>query len=91
MDNALGLVETKGLADAIEAIDTMVESADVQLVSYKRIDSGLITVMIRGDVGAVKAAVDAGSAAASAVDEVKSCHVIPCPHSNVETILPKSV
>lgn len=90
MNNALGLVETKGLVGAIEAADAMVKSANVQLVGYEKIGSGLITVMVRGDVGAVKAAVDAGSAAASAVGEVKSCHVIPRPHSDVEAILPKS-
>ncbi|EKM3570066.1 propanediol utilization microcompartment protein PduJ [Escherichia coli] len=86
MNNALGLVETKGLVGAIEAADAMVKSANVQLVGYEKIGSGLITVMVRGDVGAVKAAVDAGSA----VGEVKSCHVIPRPHSDVEAILPKS-
>ena len=74
----------------IEAADAMVKSANVQLVGYEKIGSGLVTVMVRGDVGAVKAAVDAGSAAASAVGEVKSCHVIPRPHSDVEAILPKS-
>ncbi|ALL94152.1 TPA: BMC domain-containing protein [Escherichia coli] len=83
MNNALGLVETKGLVGAIEAADAMVKSANVQLVGYEKIGSGLITVMVRGDVGAVKAA-------ASAVGEVKSCHVIPRPHSDVEAILPKS-
>ena len=87
MNNALGLVETKGVVGAIEAADAMVKSANVQLVGYEKIGSGLITVMVRG---AVKAAVDAGSAAASAVGEVKSCHVIPRPHSDVEAILPKS-
>ena len=66
MNNALGLVETKGLVGAIEAADAMVKSANVQLVGYEKIGSGLVTVMVRGDVGAVKAAVDAGSAAASA-------------------------
>ncbi|HDZ0654088.1 TPA: propanediol utilization microcompartment protein PduJ [Klebsiella pneumoniae] len=91
MNNALGLVETKGLVGAIEAADAMVKSANVQLIGYEKIGSGLITVMVRGDVGAVKAAVDAGSAAASVVDEVKSSHVIPRPHSDVEAILPKSV
>ncbi|WP_368843425.1 BMC domain-containing protein [Klebsiella quasipneumoniae] len=80
MNNALGLVETKGLVGAIEAADAMVKSANVQLVGYEKIGSGLVTVMVRGDVGAVKAA----------VDEVKSCHVIPRPHSDVEAILPKS-
>lgn len=67
MNNALGLVETKGLVGAIEAADAMVKSANVQLVGYEKIGSGLVTVMVRGDVGAVKAAVDAGSAAASVV------------------------
>ncbi|WP_187982292.1 propanediol utilization microcompartment protein PduJ [Klebsiella pneumoniae] len=91
MNNALGLVETKGLVGAIEAADAMVKSANVQLIGYEKIGSGLITVMVRGDVGAVKAAVDAGSAAASVVGEVKSSHVIPRQHSDVEAILPKSV
>lgn len=91
MNNALGLVETKGLVGAIEAADAMVKSANVQLIGYEKIGSGLITVMVRGDVGAVKAAVDAGSAAASVVGEVKSSRVIPRPHSDVEAILPKSV
>ncbi|HHC2879779.1 propanediol utilization polyhedral body protein PduJ [Klebsiella pneumoniae] len=91
MNNALGLVETKGLVGAIEAADAMVKSANVQLIGYEKIGSGLITVMVRGDVGAVKAAVDAGSAAASVVGEVKSSHVIPRPHNDVEAILPKSV
>lgn len=91
MNNALGLVETKGLVGAIEAADAMVKSANVQLIGYEKIGSGLITVMVRGDVGAVKAAVDAGSAAASVAGEVKSSHVIPRPHSDVEAILPKSV
>ncbi|MHA3831816.1 propanediol utilization microcompartment protein PduJ [Klebsiella pneumoniae] len=91
MNNALGLVETKGLVGAIEAADAMVKSANVQLIGYEKIGSGLITVMVRGDVGAVKAAVDAGSAAASVVGEVKSSLVIPRPHSDVEAILPKSV
>lgn len=91
MNNALGLVETKGLVGAIEAADAMVKSANVQLIGYEKIGSGLITVMVRGDVGAVKAAVDAGSAAASMGGEVKSSHVIPRPHSDVEAILPKSV
>ena len=84
MNNALGLVETKGLVGAIEAADAMVKSANVQLIGYEKIGSGLITVMVRGDVGA-------GSAAASVVGEVKSSHVIPRPHSDVEAILPKSV
>ena len=90
MKQALGMVETKGLVGSIEAADAMVKAADVKLIGKERIGRGLVTVMVRGDVGAVKAAVDAGSAAASAVGEVKSCHVIPRPHSDVEAILPKS-
>ncbi|MCG2968727.1 propanediol utilization system shell hexameric protein GrpH, partial [Escherichia coli] len=74
---ALGMVETKGLVSAIEAADTMVKSANVTLVGYEKIGSGLVTVMVRGDVGAVKAATDAGSAAASKVGELVSVHVIP--------------
>ena len=90
MMEALGMVETRGLVAAIEAADAMVKAANVVLIGTEKIGSGLVTVMVRGDVGAVKAAVDAGSAAASAVGEVKSCHVIPRPHSDVEAILPKS-
>lgn len=81
---ALGMVETKGLVSAIEAADTMVKSANVTLVGYEKIGSGLVTVMVRGDVGAVKAATDAGSAAASKVGELVSVHVIPRPHIEVE-------
>ena len=88
MNNALGLVETKGLVGAIEAADAMVKSANVQLVGYEKIGSGLVTVMVRGDVGAVKAAVDAGGAAAQRVGELVSVHVIPRPHEDVEGILP---
>jgi microcompartment protein CcmL/EutN len=87
---ALGLVETKGLTAAIEAADTMVKSANVHLIGYERIGSGLITVIVRGDVGAVKAATDAGSSAAQKVGDVLSTHVIPRPHTDVEAILPKS-
>lgn len=86
---ALGMVETKGLTAAIEAADTMVKSANVMLVGYEKIGSGLVTVIVRGDVGAVKAATDAGSAAAAKVGEVKSTHVIPRPHNDVEKLLPK--
>ena len=86
---ALGMVETKGLVAAIEAADTMVKSANVTLVGYEKIGSGLVTVMVRGDVGAVKAATDAGSAAASKVGELVSIHVIPRPHTEVEKILPQ--
>ncbi|WP_413113864.1 propanediol utilization microcompartment protein PduA [Thaumasiovibrio sp. DFM-14] len=88
---ALGLVETKGLTAAIEAADTMVKSANVHLIGYERIGSGLITVIVRGDVGAVKAATDAGSAAAQKVGDVLSTHVIPRPHTDVEAILPKPI
>jgi len=88
MMEALGMIETKGLIGAIEAADAMVKAANVKLVSYEKIGSGLVTVMVRGDVGAVKAAVDAGSAAASRVGELVSAHVIPRPHSDVDTVLP---
>jgi len=88
---ALGMVETKGLVSAIEAADTMVKSANVTLVGYEKIGSGLVTVMVRGDVGAVKAATDAGSTAAGKVGELVSVHVIPRPHIEVEKILPKAV
>ena len=86
---ALGMVETKGLNAAIEAADTMVKSANVTLVGYEKIGSGLVTVIVRGDVGAVKAATDAGAIAAANVGEVKSTHVIPRPHTDVEKFLPK--
>ena len=88
---ALGMVETKGLVSAIEAADTMVKSANVTLVGYEKIGSGLVTVMVRGDVGAVKAATDAGSAAASKVGELVSVHVIPRPHIEVQKILPNAI
>ncbi|RYD04017.1 hypothetical protein N752_16640 [Desulforamulus aquiferis] len=86
---ALGLVETKGLVGAIEAADAMVKAANVILVGYEKIGSGLVTVMVRGDVGAVKAATDSGAAAAQRVGELISVHVIPRPHTDVERILPK--
>lgn len=85
---ALGMVETKGLVGSIEAADAMVKAANVYLIGYEKIGSGLVTVMVRGDVGAVKAAVDAGAASAKAVGEVVSVHVIPRPHTDVEKILP---
>lgn len=91
MGEALGMVETKGLVGAIEAADAMTKSANVSLVGYEKIGSGLVTVMVRGDVGAVKASVDAGSAAAEKVGEVVSVHVIPRPHTDVEKILPKTL
>lgn len=86
--DALGMVETKGLVGAIEAADAMSKAANVRLVGYERIGSGMVTVMVRGDVGAVKAAVDAGTAAASHVGEVISTHVIPRPHTDTENIIP---
>ncbi|BES66275.1 propanediol utilization microcompartment protein PduA [Gottschalkiaceae bacterium SANA] len=89
MGEALGMVETQGLVGAIEAADAMTKAANVQLMGYEKIGSGLVTVMVRGDVGAVKAAVDAGSAAAERVGKVVSVHVIPRPHADTEQILPK--
>ncbi|HAS89097.1 MAG TPA: propanediol utilization microcompartment protein PduA [Desulfovibrio sp.] len=87
---ALGMVETKGLVGAIEAADAMVKSANVVLIGYEKIGSGLVTVMVRGDVGAVKASVDAGAVAAEKVGTLASVHVIPRPHMEVERILPGS-
>ena len=87
--NALGMVETRGLVAAIEAADAMVKSANVQLVGKDQVGGGLVTVMVRGDVGAVKAATDAGAAAAEKVGELISVHVIPRPHTEVDVILPK--
>ena len=84
---ALGLVETKGLVGAIEAADAMVKAANVQLVGKEKIGSGLVTVMVRGDVGAVKASVEAGAAAAKRVGELYSTHVIPSPHEDVEQLI----
>ncbi len=86
--NALGMVETRGLVGAIEAADAMVKSANVQLVGKEQVGGGLVTVMVRGDVGAVKSATDAGAAAAEKVGELISVHVIPRPHNEVEIILP---
>jgi ethanolamine utilization protein EutM len=85
---ALGMVETKGLIGAVEAADAMVKAANVRLIGKEQIGSGLVTVMVRGDVGAVKASVDAGAAAAKRVGELVSVHVIPRPHDYVENILP---
>ena len=85
---ALGLIETKGLVGAIEAADAMVKAANVRLVGREQIGGGLVTVMVRGDVGAVKAAVDAGATAAKRVGELYGTHVIPSPHDDVEAILP---
>lgn len=89
--NALGMIETKGLVGAIEAADAMVKAANVTLVGKEQIGSGLVTVMVRGDVGAVKAATDAGASAAERVGELIAVHVIPRPHGDVDTILPKNV
>ena len=86
--NALGMVETRGLVGAIEAADAMVKAANVQLVGKEQVGGGLVTVMVRGDVGAVKAAADAGAAAAEKVGELISVHVIPRPHAEVDAILP---
>ena len=89
MTSALGMIETKGLVGAVEAADAMVKAANVELIGREQIGAGLVTVMVRGDVGAVKAATDAGAAAANRVGELVSVHVIPRPHSDVELILPK--
>ena len=85
---ALGLIETRGLVGAIEAADAMVKAAQVELIGKEQVGGGLVTVMVRGDVGAVKAATDAGAAAAEKVGELVSVHVIPRPHADVESILP---
>ena len=86
---ALGMVETKGLVGSIEAADAMVKAANVHLIGKVHVGGGLVTVMVRGDVGAVKASVEAGGAAAKRVGELVSVHVIPRPHDDVEAILPK--
>ena len=87
---ALGMVETSGLVGAVEAADAMVKSANVVLIGSEYVGGGYVTVMVRGDVGAVKAATDAGAAAAKRVGELVSVHVIPRPHEDVEMILPQS-
>ena len=87
---ALGMVETRGLVGAIEAADAMVKAANVILIGSEYVGGGYVTVMVRGDVGAVKAATDAGAAAAKRVGELVSVHVIPRPHQDVEMILPKN-
>ena len=89
--DALGMIETKGLVAAVEAADAMVKAANVYLVGKEHIGGGLVSVMVRGDVGAVKAATDAGAAAAQRVGELISVHVIPRPHVEVESIIPKEV
>ena len=88
-NEALGMIETKGLVGAIEAADAMVKAANVTLIGKEFVGGGLVTVMVRGDVGAVKAATDAGAAAAQRVGELLSVHVIPRPHAEVEEILPQ--
>ena len=87
--NALGMIETKGLVAAVEAADAMVKAANVTLIGKEHVGGGLVTVLVRGDVGAVKAATDAGAAAAERVGELISIHVIPRPHTEIEAILPK--
>lgn len=87
---ALGMIETRGLIASVEAADAMLKAANVVLVGTEKIGSGLVSVMVRGDVGAVKAAVEAGSASAGRLGEVIAVHVIPRPHGDVEKILPKA-
>ena len=86
---AIGLIETRGLVGGVEAADAMVKAANVKLVGQERIGGGLVTVIVKGDVGAVKAAVDSGAAAAKRVGELLSVHVIPRPHADLDMILPK--
>ncbi len=88
MQEALGMIETRGLVASIEAADAMVKAANVHLIGKEHVGGGLVTVMVRGDVGAVKAAVEAGAASAKRVGELVSMHVIPRPHGDVEEILP---
>jgi len=87
-NEALGMIETRGLIPSIEAADSMAKSANVVVIGMEKIGSGLVTIMVRGDVGAVKAAVDAGVSAGEKVGEVVSQHVIPRPHSDTEKLLP---
>jgi ethanolamine utilization protein EutM len=89
-EQALGMVETRGLVGAIEAADAMVKAAKVRFVGREFVGGGLVTIFVRGDVGAVKAATDAGGAAAERIGELVSVHVIPRPHGDVEQIIPKS-
>jgi len=91
MKEALGMIETKGLVATVEAADAMVKAANVQLVAYEKIGGGYVTALVRGDVAAVKAAVDAGAAAARKVGELVSVHVIPRPHDQLEDVLPLSL
>lgn len=89
MQEALGMIETRGLVGAIEAADAMVKAANVELIGKEQIGGGYVTVFVRGDVGAVKAATEAGASAAQRVGELVSVHVIPRPHEDVEKVLPK--
>jgi len=89
-NDALGMIETKGLVGSVEAADAMVKAANVTMVGKEFVGGGLVTVMVRGDVGAVKAATDAGAAAAARVGELVSVHVIPRPHDEIENILPET-
>jgi len=87
--DALGMIETKGLVAAIESVDAMAKSANVALVGMERIGGGYVSVFVRGEVGAVKAAIDAGTAAAKKIGEVVSVHIIPRPHPDTETLVPQ--
>jgi microcompartment protein CcmL/EutN len=87
--NALGMIETKGYVAAVEAVDAMAKSANVKLIGMEKAGGGLVSVFIQGEVGAVKAAIDSGTAAAKKVGEVISVHVIPRPHADTESLLPK--
>lgn len=91
MGKALGMIETRGLIGSIEAADAMIKAADVQLVNQEKIDGGLVTVLVEGDVGAVQAAVDAGKAAARRVGQLISAHVIPRPYDEVSTVFKKKM
>ena len=86
---AIGMVETRGLIGMIEAADAMVKAANVVFVGWQKVDAGLVTAIVRGDVGSVKAATDAGAAAAGTIGEIVSVHVLPRPHEDVEAILPQ--
>jgi ethanolamine utilization protein EutM len=90
MEEALGLIETRGLVAAIEAADAMVKAANVRFLGRQKVKAGLITVMVAGDVGAVKAATDAGAAACQRIGQMVSAHVIPRPHQEIDLILPHS-
>lgn len=89
--NAVGMIETKGLVGAIEAVDAMVKAANVTLVGMEKIGGGYVSVFVEGEVGAVKAALDAGTAAAKKVGEVVSIHIIPRPHEETETLIPRGL